>query len=296
MTSPAADWRFDRLSASTRDTAERASLGAGLSLSAWLSRLINETYVAEGATPQRAVSTILAFTQDNRNSEAESAGSALPAAKSGGVVESLAARQSAIEGATMLPVAAMTPAGLGTRQGDDIPEALLADLAKRGVRQALLVRRAANTRDRYEIICGHRRWRAAQRIGLARVPATLCTHDDGKAVLASLKENMQQGDLSPIDEANTYLSLLTRHSVEASAIAEASGCDRQHVIRAMRLLGLPAPVREVIRAGALSADHAYLLLDAPNPEAFAEAIVAEHLSVDAARARLAAMTGRGGGS
>ncbi len=74
-------------------------------------------------------------------------------------------------GATMLPVAAMVAANLGTRRGDDMPETLLADIATRGVRQPVTVRRSASNSEQYEIICGHRRWRAAQRVGLAQIPA-----------------------------------------------------------------------------------------------------------------------------
>jgi ParB/RepB/Spo0J family partition protein len=299
MTLPAADWRLDRLSASARETAEHASLAAGLSLSAWLTRVITEATTAEqpaeqpaeAATPlRRTSSTIVEFMRESHSSGASAAAKAWPDSKPTAVVESLAAHQSALEGATMLPVATMAPAGLGARQGDDVPESLLADLTKRGVRQPLLVRRAA-TDERYEIICGHRRWRAAQRIGLARVPTTLATHDEAQALLVSLKENMAQGDLSAIDEANTYLRLLTRHAVETSAIAEASGHDRQHVVRAMRLLGLPAPVREMIRSGSLSAEHAYLLLDSPNPEGFAETIRDQKLSAVEARQRLLSLPG-----
>jgi ParB family chromosome partitioning protein len=188
----------------------------------------------------------------------------------------------------MLPIASMVVANLGTRRGDDLPETLLADIATRGVRQPVTVRRSAGNPDQYEIISGHRRWRAAQRVGLAQIPAIVVTHDDAAAILASLAENLQQGNLSVLDEAQAYLRLLTQHAVDVSAVTAAIGRDRKHVVQSMRLLGLPPLVRHLIGSGMLSREHAFVLLDAPQPEALADAILAEHLSVEAARQRIAA--------
>jgi len=191
-------------------------------------------------------------------------------------------------GATMLPIASMVVANLGTRRGDDMPETLLADIATRGVRQPVTVRRSASNPEQYEIICGHRRWRAAQRVGLAQIPAIVVTQDDATVILASLTENLQQGNLSVLDEAQAYLRLLTQHAVDVSAVTTAIGRDRKHIVQSMRLLGLPPLVRHLVGSGMLSREHAFVLLDAPQPEALADAILAEHLSVEAARQRIAA--------
>jgi ParB family transcriptional regulator, chromosome partitioning protein len=286
MTSPAANWRLERLSASARETAEIASLGAGLSLSAWLTRVINDACASEGVTSRRDASTVIEFTPDKiRHLESSATRAIHPVAA---VVEPLVPRQQASPGTNMLSVAALIPAGLGARSGNDTPEALVADIAKRGVRQALLVRPMAGNPERYEIVSGHRRWRVAQRIGLARIPANICTYNDGEALLASLGENLALGDLPVLDEAQSYLRLLTRCAVDMSAITQATRRDRQHVVRAVRLLGLPQPVRQSINSGALSSEYAFLLLDAANPEALAEAIAGEQLSVEAVRQRLSA--------
>ena len=194
-------------------------------------------------------------------------------------------------GATMLPVAAMVAANLGTRRGDDMPDTLLADIATRGVRQPVTVRRSASNPEQYEIVCGHRRWRAAQRVGLAQIPAIVVTQDDATAILASLAENLQQGNLSVLDEAQAYLRLLTQCAVDVSAVTAAIGRDRKHIVQSMRLLGLPPLVRHLIGSGMLSREHAFVLLDAPQPEALADAILAENLSVEAARQRIAAGAG-----
>jgi len=284
MTASVAQWRLDTLSASARATAEIASLGAGLSLSAWLGRLIAETCALEGvsgaekADDDAPADTNIVALGDDAEPGTNTETPATPAV----------AEEAGRGAAVMVPIAAMAPAGLGTRRGEDTPDALCADIIKRGVRQPLLLRRAADASDRYEIVCGHRRWRIAQRTGLARVPATIEKLDDMHAILASLAENLETGDLSAIDEAHAYLHLLTRCTADVAAISEATGRDRQHVIRTVRLLGLPARLRQLIADGSLSAEHADLLLDASNPEALAEAILGEHLSPQSARERLAA--------
>src|SRR5690348_5881704 len=285
MTPPAANWRLDKLSASARATAEIASLGAGMSLSAWLTRPIEETCAREAAeaepvdaTPANGATLVAASMAPSVIELAEAA-------------EPLRSSDAVGAGAQMLAVGAMAPAGLGTRRKEETPEPLIADIVKRGVRQPLLVRRPAGDPERYEIVCGHRRWRAAQRAGLARVPAALFAEDDALAILASLKENLALGDLSPIDEAHAYLRLLTRCSCDAGTIARALGCDRRHIVRAMRFLGLPTRLQELVGAGTLSAEHADLLLDAANPEALAEMIMGERLSPEAARERAEAVPG-----
>jgi ParB family chromosome partitioning protein len=289
MTSSTADWRLERLSKGAREAAEIASLGAGLSLSAWLARLIEETCTSEGIARPSLAPARRVFAPEKPRTQAAKASAPPAVAEVATIVPALPATS---VDATMLPVAALDSANLGTRQGDDTPEALVADLAARGVRQPLLVRRAVGTAGRFEIICGHRRWRAAQRIGLARVPVMLCSYDDAQAILASLGENTPLGDLSPIEEAQAYLNLLTRCAVDAAAIAQACGRDRQYIVRAVRLLGLPPLVRQLVSGGQLTSEHAYLLLDSPDPAALAAMILGEKLSVEATRQRLSMTAGR----
>jgi ParB family chromosome partitioning protein len=299
MSSSATHWRLDGLSASARATAEIASLGAGLSLSVWLTRLIADTCTREAAQAgavaddadddeTEADDTAEAELAPPADADEPEPGPVAPAATSEAPQVS---DQAPAAGALMLPVASMAPANLGTRRSDETPDALLADIAQRGVRQPLLVRSVPNAPERYDIICGHRRWRAAQRAGIARVPAKLTTEDDAHAILASLNENLALGDLSAIDEAHAYLRLLTRCAVDAGMISRATDRDRQHIIRTVRLLGLSPRLQQLIATGALSADHADLLLDAANPEALADVITGEHLSPEAARERLDAAPG-----
>lgn len=192
---------------------------------------------------------------------------------------------------TILPAAALEPGGCGTRGSDDqVPPDLITAIATDGLRQPLLVRRRRDSDGRYEIIAGARRWRAAQRIGLMQVPAIIADLDDAQSVLASLKENLHRGDLPPLDEARAYLRLLTQFSLSAVDVTKAINRDRQHVVRWMRLLGLPQRVREHIDAGKISTDHALLLLGAANAEQLGDMIVNEGLSQEETRRRLNATT------
>lgn len=290
MTATAAPWQLDRLSTSARDAAETVSHEAGLSLSSWLTRLIGETAAAEGIRAPDEAPNILEFTREIR----DRAPAATPAPRTASAAAPIPLPLPPApppSGATMLPIALVVAADLGTRRGEDVPEPLLTDIATRGVRQPITVRRSASHPERYEVICGHRRWRAAQRIGLAHIPAIIVTQDNAAALLASLSENLQRGDLSALDEAQAYLRLLTRCTVDVAALSTAAGRDRQHIVRSMRLLGLPPLVRHLVASGMLLPDHAYLLLDAPDPAALAETILAERLSVEATRARLGGAAG-----
>jgi ParB/RepB/Spo0J family partition protein len=324
MTAAAVQWQLDLLSSSAREAAETAALGADIPLSSWLTKLINETCSAEDVAAQAAPPNILEFTREMRAPSPpglEPAPMPMPAPTLSVVPISAyrpqpmpptppqqAPVQSSIQqepgvappvaasvtphplaaNATMLAVAAMVAANLGTRRGDDIPDTLLADIATHGVRQPVTVRRSASNPEQYEIVCGHRRWCAAQRVGLAQIPAVVVTQDDAAAVLASLTENRQRDDLSAIDEAQAYLRLLTEYATDVSAVTAATGRDRKHIVQSMRLLGLSPLVRHLIGSGMLSRAHAFVLLDAPQPEALADAILTEHLSVEAARQRIAA--------
>ncbi|HXR85445.1 MAG TPA: ParB/RepB/Spo0J family partition protein [Stellaceae bacterium] len=328
MNSPAAPWQLDRLSTNARAAAESASRAAGMSLAAWLTKLISDTCAAEGVAslaepprilelmreiPGRALSPRIQPTpaQPMAFRAPPLAIAPVTAYRTLGIaptpaqptmqrtkptlqpqaaapVAASSTAQPVPAGATPLSVAALVAADLGTRGGDDVPEPLLADIATRGVRQPVVVRRSASNLAHYEIICGHRRWRAARRAGFAQIPAIVVVQDDATAILASLSENLQLENLSAIDEAQAYLRLLTQCNVDIAAVTAASGRDRTHIVQSMRLLGLPPLVRHLINGGLLSREHAFVLLDAPQPEGLADAIIAEQLSGAAARQRLAA--------
>jgi ParB family chromosome partitioning protein len=151
-----------------------------------------------------------------------------------------------------------------------------------GVIQPIVVRRVDG---RYRIIAGERRWRAAQRAGLTRVPVVIKDIPEGQDVQAlemALIENIQREDLNPIDEAAAYEKLSTEFNMTQEEIAAAVGKDRSSVANHLRLLKLPQEVRAEVAAGRLSMGHARALLavvDEAGQRQVARDVIAQSLSV-----------------
>ena len=158
-------------------------------------------------------------------------------------------------------------------------EELAQSIRANGVIQPILARRAG---DRFEIIAGERRWRAAQRAGLLRVPVIVRDVADDKLLEVALVENIQRDDLNPIEEAAAYRRLADELQLTQDAIAAAVGKDRSSVANTLRLLRLPEEVRNLVSAGSLSMGHARALLALESAAAqrqLAREIVAKDLSV-----------------
>ena len=143
-------------------------------------------------------------------------------------------------------------------------EELAATIAERGVISPLLVRRIGE--DRYEIIAGERRWRAAQHAGLKDVPVMVQDLSTEDAFEVALIENLQRQDLNAIEVAEAYLRLRDEHGYTQEQLGEKVGKSRVAVTNALRLLKLPADVRELVSSGALSEGHARALLGVPDEE------------------------------
>jgi ParB family chromosome partitioning protein len=158
-------------------------------------------------------------------------------------------------------------------------EELAASLAKHGVVQPLVVRAIAGAGERYEIIAGERRWRAAQRAGLHEVPVTVLDVSDREALELAIVENVQRTDLNPVEEARGYQALIEEFQYSQATLGETIGKSRVHVTNTLRLLKLPAAVLEMLETGALSAGHGRALLSAADPEKLARHVVAKGLSV-----------------
>ena len=161
---------------------------------------------------------------------------------------------------------------------------LAASIRERGIIQPILVRTARGAMDQYEIIAGERRWRAAQRAGMHDVPVVLLEVSDREALELAIIENVQRADLNALEEANGYQALADEFKYSQDDIAKIVGKSRSHVANTVRLLKLPDGVQEFIRAGKISAGHARALLGQPDPEALAQVIVAQGLSVRQAEA------------
>jgi len=160
-------------------------------------------------------------------------------------------------------------------------EELAASIKANGIIQPILVRRTGGT---YRIIAGERRWRAAQKAGLQRVPVVVRDVADGDKQLLELAliENLQREGLNPVDEALAYQRLADEFSLTQEQIAAAVGKDRSSVANFMRLLKLPEEVRADLAAGALSTGHARALLALPDAAAQrhgAREAISRHLSV-----------------
>ena len=161
-------------------------------------------------------------------------------------------------------------------------EELTQSIKANGIIQPILVRRSGNA---YRIIAGERRWRAAQRAGLHKVPVVVRDVPEGseqQLLELALVENIQREDLNPVDEALAYQRLADNFSLTQDQIAAAVGKDRSSVANYLRLLKLPEEVRGDLAAGSLSMGHARALLgltDAASQRQAAREVIARSLSV-----------------
>ncbi|MEI2299103.1 ParB/RepB/Spo0J family partition protein [Ensifer sp. MJa1] len=133
--------------------------------------------------------------------------------------------------------------------------------------------------DRYEIIAGERRWRAAQLAGFTEIPVIIRDVDDRTALEIAIVENVQRSDLNPLDEALGYEQLIAEHGYTQNDLGEIIGKSRSHVANSLRLLKLPEPVRDMLFEGTLSAGHARALIPTSDPATLARAIISKGLSV-----------------
>lgn len=156
---------------------------------------------------------------------------------------------------------------------------LTQSIRSHGILQPLLVRPHPGAAERYQIVAGERRWRAAGAAGLHEVPALIHDVPDTEAAAIALIENLQRQDLNAIDEAEGYDRLLMKFGLTQEALGAAVGKSRSHVSNTLRLLNLPEPVKEALRKGSISAGHARALLAHPQPETALQDILARQLSV-----------------
>ncbi|MEI6225096.1 MAG: ParB/RepB/Spo0J family partition protein [Deltaproteobacteria bacterium] len=163
-------------------------------------------------------------------------------------------------------------------------EELAGSIREHGVLEPILVRRAGTG---YAIVAGERRWRAAQRAGLREIPALLREANDLESFELALVENLQRADLNAMEEAEAFDALTREHGLTQEQVAERVGKERSTVANAMRLLRLPADVRDQVRSGALEMGHARALLALEKAETIRKAahqVVREELSVRATEA------------
>jgi len=170
---------------------------------------------------------------------------------------------------------------------------LVASIREQGIVQPVVV---VPRGEKFEIVAGERRWRAAVQAGLSHVPVVIREkHSDRELLEIALVENLQREDLNPLDAAGAYARLKEEFHLTQEEVARRVGKDRASVANSLRLLRLPASVREKIRDGSLSAGHARALLalsSADDQERLAEVILRRALSVRQAERRVALFLAR----
>ena len=136
-------------------------------------------------------------------------------------------------------------------------EELARSISANGVVQPVLVRKKG---ARFELIAGERRWRAAQRAGLTKVPALVREVADENVLEIALIENIQREDLNPIEEAMAYQKLIETLGLTQESVATKVGRDRSYITNYLRLLRLPEDIQALVQVGRLSTGHARTLL------------------------------------
>ena len=149
-----------------------------------------------------------------------------------------------------------------TRMDEASLDELAASITAQGVMQPILVRAIDSTpgAERYEIVAGERRWRAAQRAGLAEVPVLVRKIADEQALAMALIENIQRENLNPLEEAQGLQRLIDEFGLSHQQAAEAVGRSRPATSNLLRLLELPPAIRALLEARRLEMGHARALL------------------------------------
>jgi ParB family chromosome partitioning protein len=158
-------------------------------------------------------------------------------------------------------------------------EALAASIREVGILQPVVVRRAG---DRYELVAGERRLRAAKVAGLATIPVVLRDTGDSDLLREALIENIHRQDLGPIELADAFRQLLEELGLKQEELADRVGVSRSHIANTIRLLQLPLDAQQLLTDGKIQAGHARALLalgDAEAVNALALRVAAEDLSV-----------------
>lgn len=150
------------------------------------------------------------------------------------------------------------------RFDEDAITELAESIQQHGMIQPIVVRPVGE--NRYQIVAGERRWRAAKRIGLSEVPVIIRSLTEAEASQIALVENLQRENLNPIEEARGYQTLMQQFEMTQEEVAKIVGRSRPAVANALRLLNLPVPVQDMLEKGRLTVGHAKALAALRDPE------------------------------
>jgi ParB family chromosome partitioning protein len=204
------------------------------------------------------------------------------------LIPGLPAREKADDGLLMLDVDRIEPSRFQPRTDFRGMESLADSIKQNGVIQPVVVRKDG---DRFHLIAGERRWRAAQLAGIHRIPAVVRKAEEGRLLELALIENIQREDLNPIEEAKAYEILLTKKNVTQADVAKQVGRERSSVANSLRLLKLPQQAQDLVIQGCISFGHAKAILaipDAATQIRIAEQVATKGLSVRETEAVVAA--------
>ena len=159
-------------------------------------------------------------------------------------------------------------------------EELAQSIRANGIIQPILVRRTDS--DRYQLVAGERRWRAAQRAGLQRIPCVVRDIPEDKVLELALIENIQRQELNAIEEAHAYKRLIETLNLTQEMVAQRVGRDRTFITNYLRLLRLPDDVQRLVEQEKISTGHARALLGIDDPDIqrkLAQSVINQSLSV-----------------
>ncbi len=180
-----------------------------------------------------------------------------------------------------LPISDLVPNRYQPRKNFD--EVNLNDLTssikERGIIQPIIVRISSEDKSKFEIIAGERRWLAAQRAGLHKVPVVITEADDLKSLEFAIIENVQRYDLNPLEEAQGYKKLIDEFEYDQEKVSKFIGKSRSHITNSLRLLTLPDDVIKLIESNKLTPGHAKILVGLENASFVANKIIESKLSV-----------------
>jgi ParB family chromosome partitioning protein len=142
-------------------------------------------------------------------------------------------------------------------------EELAQSIRGNGIIQPLVVRRSG---DRYQLVAGERRWRAAKLAGISQVPVVIRQIPDERLLEVTLVENIQREDLNPIETAVAFNRMMSELSLNAEEIGRRTGKDRTTIVNSVRLLQLPQDLQQLVAERRLSSGHARCLLSLPTPD------------------------------
>lgn len=163
-------------------------------------------------------------------------------------------------------------------------EALAESIAKHGVIQPIIV---VKTGDRYRIVAGERRWRAAKKAGLKEIPAVIREYSDSEIAQIALIENLQRENLNPIEEAAGYQTLMSKYDMTQEQVSSTIGKSRSAIANSIRLLSLEKDIQEKLVSGEITSGHARALLsieDADVRRSVLNSIIEKGLNVRQAEA------------